>query len=342
MSEGEAGRHDIVPPSRVIKKIVSSVGIGAIAYLVTNLMIDNIGERQIWVITLSLLLGAVTFLTQFLHDMEIRMAQVERAGVRHSRAVERLVGEGLAKINEEVQAGFTKINQATELFGLVEASALRTDAMTQLVKHATKIDPNAPSLVFQFAQAEIGRMSEFLKELSDGGDVTYEGEDRDWMLALARNARSTIDATSLTTVDARGDGYVDGGLWESDLGQRYLEVQRDAIQRGVRIRRVFIMDRAVLAADPRFLEVCKLQSDLGIDVRVLDTVSIPGTRRSSLFDFILFDDVISYEMTPASSIEGSVRPAIVNTRLELRAHRVRDRIKRFKDLYDSARPVGAE
>jgi hypothetical protein len=132
-----------------------------------------------------------------------------------------------------------------------------------------------------------------------------------------------------------------GGLWSSDLGQRYLEVQRDAIQRDVRIRRVFIMDRAGLASDPRFLEACKLQTELGIEVRVLDTTEIPGTRRSSLFDFILFDDVLSYETTPASSIDGSVRPTIVNTRLELRPNRVKDRIDRFKDLYDHARPVGA-
>jgi hypothetical protein len=181
-------------------------------------------------------------------------------------------------------------------------------------------------------------MSEFLKELSEGGNVTYEGEDRDWMLSLTRNARSSIDATSLTTVDARGHGFVDGGLWSSDLGQRYLEAQRDAVQRGVRIRRVFIMDRPGLANDPPFLEVCAFQRKLGIDVRVLDTTEIPNTRRTSLFDFILFDDVISYETTPASSIDGAV-PAIVNTRLELRSNRVKDRIERYKDLYESARSL---
>jgi hypothetical protein len=329
------------PPPTVVKKLVGSMGIGALAFVITNVLINNIGEKQIWVITLSLLIAAVAFLTQFLHDMDGRMGSVEQTEARHAMVVERMVDDRLTRISDEVKAGFAKINEATQLFGLVEASALRTDAMTQLVRHSTQIGPDAPSLVFRFAQAEIGRMSEFLKELGEGGNVTYEGEDRDWMLSLARNARSSIDATSLTTVDARGDGFVDGGLWSSDLGQRYLEVQRDAIQRDVRIRRVFIMDRAGLASDPTFLEACKLQSELGIDVRVLDTTAIPGTRRSSLFDFILFDDVLSYETTPASSIDGSVRPTIVNTRLELRPNRVRDRIERFKDLYENARPVDA-
>jgi len=275
------------------------------------------------------------------------MNDVERAEARHSRSVERLVDERLSEIRQEiegrlaeidkvVQSGFSKINEATELFGLVEASALRTDAVTQLVRHSTQIEPTAPPLVFRFAQDEIGRMSEFLKELSEGGNVTYEGEDRDWMLSLTRNCQSTIDATSLTTVDAGGRGFVDGGLWASDLGQRYLEVQRDAVTRGIRIRRVFIMDRPDLAKDGGFNGVCRMQRDMGIDVRVLDSSAIPEVRRSSLFDFILFDDSISYESTPASSIDGSIRPAIVNTRLELRPVRVNNRIERFKDLWAAA------
>jgi hypothetical protein len=333
----------------IVRKVIVSVAIGTIAYLLTNIVIDNGAEKQIWAVTLSLLLGGVVFLMQFMGTLERQMNEVERAERKHSQHVEQLVEDRLAEVRQElaqgfaaidkvVQSGFTKINEATELFGLVEASALRTDAVTQLVRHSTQLDPTAPPLIFRFAQDEIGRMSEFLKELSEGGNVSYEGEDRDWMLSLTRNSNSSIDATSLTTVDAGGRGFVDGGLWASDLGQRYLEVQRSAIVRGVRIRRVFIMDRPDLADDPGFVAVCKMQDEMGIEVRILDSLAIPEVRRSSLFDFILFDDSISYESTPASSIEGSVRPAIVNTRLELRAARVKNRIERFKDLWSSGRP----
>ncbi|GGM63752.1 phosphatidylserine/phosphatidylglycerophosphate/cardiolipin synthase family protein [Dactylosporangium sucinum] len=351
MTEGGTTRpRDVLAQSKIIKKMFLSVGIGTIAYLLTNVLIEQIEEPQIWAITLSLLIGGYTFLTQFMHDLENRMHSVEKAESEHSQRVAGLVDsrftaiddvlrDKLVEIDKVVQGGFAKINEATQLFGLVEASALRTDAVTQLVRHSTQIDPQAPELVFRFAQAEIGRMSEFLKELSEGGNVTYEGEDRDWMLSLAGNCRSSIDAISLTTVDARGSGFVDGSLWTSDLGQRYLEVQRDALDRGVRIRRVFILDRPGLADDPMFMENCLLQKEMGIEVRLLDTRAIPGTRRSSLFDFILFDDVISYESTPASSIDGSIRPTIVTTRLELRATRVKDRLLRFKDLYSSARPI---
>jgi hypothetical protein len=344
--------HTTAPPAEprkipIVRKLVVSGVIGALAYFVTNILIGRTDEPQIWVITLSLLLGGVVFLVQFMMAVEHHKNDVERAEKTHSAVVERMVdgrlaemrqeiNQGFAEIDKVVQSGFTKINEATELFGLVEASALRTDAVTQLVRHSTQIDPTAPALVFRFAQDEIGRMSEFLKELSEGGNVTYEGEDRDWMLSLTRNSNSTIDATSLTTVDAGGRGFVDGGLWASDLGQRYLEVQRSAITRGVRIRRVFIMDRPDLIDDNGFVGVCEVQRDMGIDVRILDSSAIPEVRRSSLFDFIVFDDAISYESTPASSIEGSVRPSIVNTRLELRPARVKNRTERFKDLWEAA------
>ena len=51
-------------PPRMLRKLGGSVGIGVFAYLLTNVWIDHIDEKQIWVITLSLLIGAVVFLTQ--------------------------------------------------------------------------------------------------------------------------------------------------------------------------------------------------------------------------------------------------------------------------------------
>lgn len=319
----------IAPPkSAISRKILISLGVGTLAFFITNAMVDDGPETKIWGVTLSVFMGGVTLVAQLLISFENRLARTEEATAAHARDIE-----------HRVKAGFSKINEATELFGLVEASALRTEGVIQLVRHSTQIDAAAPPLLFRFAQHEISRMSEFLKDLSEGGSVTYEGEDRDWMLALARNVENTIDATSLSTVDAGGRGFVDGGLWSSDLGQRYLDVQRDAINRDVYIRRVFIMDRAGLIDDPGFRAVCELQLSLGIQVRVLDSSAIPSTRRTSLFDFVLFDEVISYEVTPASRIDGAAMPTIVNTRIELRPARVRDRIQRFKDLWESARDL---
>jgi len=58
-----------------------------------------------------------------------------------------------------------------------------------------------------------------------------------------------------------------------------------------------------------------------------------------MFDFILFDEDISYETTPASRIAEDERPTIVNTRLVLQPTRVKERVRSFNALWESARPI---
>src|SRR5882757_10786490 len=158
-------RADDERPSRikVLVKILVSLATGALAYFLTDYLTNISNAPQLSGLTLSVFIGGVTLVTQFLGDFEDRFVKVESAQERHSRDIQGLV-----------KAGFSKINEATELFGLVEASALRTDVVIQLVRHSTQIDPTSPPLIFRFAQHEISRMSEFLKELSEGGNVTYE------------------------------------------------------------------------------------------------------------------------------------------------------------------------
>lgn len=309
--------------SRFIRKVFVGLGFGAITYTLTNILLNE--ENQLFTLGLSFFISGVVVVVEFLHDVERRMDAVETAQKENADTIEGKISEGINRINE-----------ATELFGLVEASAIRTDEVTQLVRHSTRI-PAQPTLVSRFVQSEIGRMSRFLMEVGRGGDAVYEGEDRDWMLGLARNAEHTIDATSLTTVDAGGRGFVDGGLWSSDLGQRYLDIQRDRIENAaVKIRRLFIMDRPELLNDPDFRQVCLYHQELRVDIKVLDPSSIVGTPLSALFDFIIFDGVVSYEAQPASRIQPNSRPIIVSTRLVLQEERVRERIQRFEDLWKMA------
>ena len=314
--------------STVPRKIVVTGTAGVLVFLGSTFA----PQAPIWAaMLLATFIGGVTLVVQFLVDFDNRLQQVEQGQEAHAASTERLVKEG-----------FSNINEATRLFGKVEASAVRTDVVTQLVWHSTRISHGMPALVSTFAQAEIGRMSEFLQELSRGGDVTYDGEDRDWLLALTRSAQRTIDATSLTTVDAGGTGF-EGGLWASDLGQQYLDVQQAAIARGVVVRRVFIVDRSDLVDDPGLIDVCRIHHSVGIQVRVLDPGAIPATRRAALFDFILFDEVVSYEVTPASRIEDTMAPIVVHTRLVLNEQRVRERFRRFHDLWQAATdPIDGE
>lgn len=312
------------------RKIPAKIAIGllfGVAGYLGSLLLDGDRSDIVLGVAMSLFVGGVAFVVQFLYEVEKRLAGMANAYEMQS-----------VKTEERICAEFKKISAATELFSAVEASALKTDAMTQLVRNSTRIE-SSPPLMFEFAQAEILRLSEMLKTVSEGADVTYEGEDRDWLLGLTNVTASTIDATSLTTVDAGGRGFVDGGLWISDLGQRYLDTQREAIKRGVVIRRIFIMDRPDLSTDPGFLEVCRQHSSIGISVRVLDPSREPELRRGSLFDFVIFDGVLSYQTTPASRIGDGAPPIIINTQLVTRKLAVLDRIQRFHDLWQAAQKI---
>jgi hypothetical protein len=296
-----------------------------VAYLITSL----VDKPNIAGFTLSILIGGVTLIVQFLNDFENRLRSVEHEQLVHLRNVEHMV-----------ESRFHKINEATELFALVETSTIRPDDVTALVRHSTMIDPSAPPLVQSLAHAQIRRTSDLLKELSEGADVIYEGEDREWLLGLTDYANSTIDAVSLTTVDAGSRGFLEGGgLWTSDLGQRYLEAQRQAAQRGVTVRRILVLDQPTSNADLGLQHLCDLHKAAGISVRVLDPPSVPGTRRHALLDFIVFDNALSYETTRASSIDSSAKAIIATTRLVLRNSLVKERIRWFDDLWSSASEI---
>ena len=220
-----------------------------------------------------------------------------------------------------------------------ELEEMERQNVSQLVS-SLRILLSAPAmgwvLHFRNREVQINWMSEFLKELSESGIVEYDGEDTDWILGLTMRSKRTIDATSWSTVDVGGGKSFDGGLWSSGFGQRYFELQREAISRGVAIRRVFIIDWPERATDVDFLRLCRQHNDLGIHVRVLERSKVLDV---SLSDFIVFDGVLSYEVAPTSLIESSTSPEIVKTHLVLQEDRVKNRIHRFDDLWSTASEV---
>ncbi|HKR49189.1 MAG TPA: hypothetical protein VJT72_06335 [Pseudonocardiaceae bacterium] len=325
------GKIERVRFAKIIRKIFFTFVIGGLAYLITS-MVSSEQQSQAWGIIVSLFIGACTLVIQFIADFDNRLESVEEKQEKH-----------LTEMRSLVENGFAKMSEATALFRELEASAMQTDAVTRLVRHSTQIDPSSPPLIHGFAQSQVNRTSQFLKELSEGGQIAYDGEDRDWMLDLTIQSRVSIDATSLSTVDAGGISY-DDGLWTSEYGQRYLELQRNAIRRGVTVRRIFILDNAKLtisklATESDFLRIYRRQQDLGIQTRVLEQSTIPHDFKNLLFDFIVFDGVISYEVTPASRVEDTMNPTIVKTNLTLRPERVKERMQRFEALWEAARKI---
>ena len=333
----------------MIRKIVFTVILGLTTFAGSNLLDGEMNVSTTDQLLLTSIVGGVTLLTQFLIDFDNRLHDVQIEAARRLDRLDRESARRLDALDERqrlndtaaqrnMDIAFERISKATRFFTLIEKSALATDALTQLVNHSGRINGSNPQLVRDLAHYQIERLSDLMKKLSTGDEVFYDGEDREWLLGLATHVSSSIMATSLATVDAGGKGF-EGGLWMNDLGGRYLQIQRAAIKRGVQIRRIFVFDKPEFAADTDFLRIRHLQQDAGVLVRVLDHSMVPEHLKGLIFDFVLFDEVISYETTPATQMEAAVKPAIVTTRLVLQDERVRRLSQRFEELWVAAQEL---
>jgi hypothetical protein len=246
----------------------------------------------------------------------------------------------ISAVGERVTAGFTQVGRLAELSGLMDRSSLGPTLLADFLKTAGQVDGRVNPLLQRVAVREVERVALFLRQLPVGIEISYDGEDRDWMLALTREAQTSVNAISLSTVDAGVLG-LDGGLWTSDLGQRYLELQREAVIRKVRIRRIFVVEHEheEMVQDESFLRITAMQRDIGVEVRMLDHKLIPDWMRSMIFDFIVFDGAVSYETTPTTSFtSGQTRPGMLRTRLAPQPKRVQELEERFEKLWEQADP----
>jgi len=303
--------------SSVVRKALLTVATGGGTFLITNAL----NQPQSISILLSILIGGIALMVRFLVDFESRLA-----------AVEQLEKDGMDDMKRLIGAAFSEISEATALFGLIEASALQTDLVTQLVRNSTQISPTSPPIVYQFVQAKIKETSEFLKQLAEGGTATYYGEDRDWLLGLTRNATQSIDAISLAAVDH--------DLWQSEIGQRYLDAQRRAARDGKRVRRIFVLDSPAMARDPAIRRACAEQRRMLIDVRLLDRAAVPTPLQVQVRDLIVFDDILAYETTPTTADPKSAQ--VAETRLVLTDSRVKECAQLFRELWEVAYKVEPE
>ncbi len=327
MKRPESRSPNAAPASRTSTKIiVSLLAFGAVFAVSWTLAKSSMPAEVVVTFGTSLFVAGVTFVVQFLLDVERRLDRMGDELTQHAAANETRIAEG-----------FQRINEANRLFGLIEASALKTDAITQLVGNSVRVKPN-PSLVFDLAQTEIQRLSEMLKTLGDSGDLTYEGEDRDWLLGLTRHVNDTIDAVS-STLDLGDQDFFDSSVWQSDLGQRYLEAQREAIRRNVRVRRIFVLDRPNLRDDAKFRRLVQMHDDVSIEVRALDPTLFPGQYIPPIFDFIVFDGVVSYQTLPSAPVNELNRLPVATTQLVTSPARVQRNIDLFNELWRIATPV---
>src|SRR5262249_784220 len=133
--------------------------------------------------------------------------------------------------------------------------------------------------------------------------------------------------------DTRGNAF-DSSFWERGLGQRYGKAQYRRTRAGIKIRRLFIVDRPDVGSSSEFLTMCRKQAQLQIEVRILDTAA----DHEELSDFVLFDNILVYETVPASSIDRASLPGILHTQLHSRPELVSKRVEQYRDLWEAARP----
>ncbi|MFI0897475.1 hypothetical protein [Streptomyces sp. NPDC020983] len=304
-SGAQAAATRVVPP--VLFKTLLTALVGGATYLLT----DATDQPEVWKLTSSIFLGGAALIIQYMTDFERRLTSVEHTIAAHN-----------AEMRELVANGFARINEATELFGLVDRSALPPDGVSRLIRSASKVGTGSPAIMQAFTRAEVSRLTSLMENLN-AKLVDYEGEDHDWIVTLTGCAVSTIDATSTA---------VDRDFWPSELGQRYLRAQRDAIDaHGVRIRRLFIIDKP----EDNTIDLgqlCDDQQSLGIEVKVLALSDLsPIARMDETNDFIVFDESLSYE------IGSDLRGVNTKTLMDLRADRVAKRVQRFRTLWEAGR-----
>lgn len=291
-----------------------------------------------------LLIGLITLIAADVGGMRSRGALLLTGVVTlASMLILFMVGTELraAAVDERMTELFASLSRGAALSLAMERSALGPALFTDFLETAGQADGRINPLLQRLARRQFEGFTSFVRQLTSGSEIAYDGEDRDWLLGLTREAEHSIDAISLSTVDAGMRGF-DGGLWVSDLGTRYLDLQREAISRRVGIRRIFIFENEDLARDETFRRITQMQHDVGVHVRMLDHELIPDWLRSMIFDFILFDGVVSYEATPAATFTaGQTRPAIVRTVLAPMPTRVNHLENVFEQLWEAANPERA-
>lgn len=308
-------------PHSLLRKIAITALVGGLCFPITNVFFSSVGQQ----LAMSAAAGAVILIVQFLIDVDHRLGALENKQAESALATRELVARG-----------FRNINEATRLFGDIESIGLKTDVITQMINKAAQIDPGESPLVSRFILREIDSMADFLHGVANK-NLNYGGEDRNWLLSLSLSAQESIDAVSLPAVDA-GDEVFHGGFWDSDLGRRYLQLQQDAVRRNVRVRRVFVIERSDLAFNPDVLRTCGEQAALGLDIRLLVGSALPKSM-PSYYDFILFDNQVSYEVTPGTPSKNSANPVILKTQLLFTEKEVADRRKTYDRLWESAQPL---
>jgi hypothetical protein len=221
-------------------------------------------------------------------------------------------------------------------FALGVIRAARTIERDNQATLGVPLDPGprlaGPQLLNDLVSAEQSRVSHLINQIR-GGRAAYEGDDQDWLLALTRNAKVSLEATHLVVVTP--SGAADMFFWDSAVGHQYLDAQRELIAAGAVVQRLFILERRCFATDPAFSRHYRRQRAAGVRARILVAADWSPGRPEQLRDLILFDRVISYEAR-CSPMGTTPNPGARSTVLHVEPAQV----ERHHELFDQLWTAG--
>jgi hypothetical protein len=93
----KSGHERLTEGGKVIRKILFTVLVGGLAYLITNMVASE--QSQGWGIIVSVFIGGVTLVVQFLNDFEKRLEKVEKERAAHLNEIRLMIKEEFAGAN---------------------------------------------------------------------------------------------------------------------------------------------------------------------------------------------------------------------------------------------------
>ena len=204
----------------LVQGIILKVGFPLLIALIT-LFAANIGGMQARnSLALAAVVGFAFALILFIVDTEIRISAV----------------------GERVTAGFAQIGRLAELSAKMERSSSGPRCWRISWRRPVR---STGRLTRCSSASRAGRSSGWprsLRQLPAGSEIGYDGEDRDWMLGLTEEAQAH-DRRDFAVHGGRRGARPRRRALDERPGLRYLELQREAVTRKVRIRRIFVVEK---------------------------------------------------------------------------------------------------
>lgn len=176
-----------------------------------------------------------------------------------------------------------------ELLRKIEDTRENKDLLIELINYTFIIVNNIDNPFFKSqTKIETEKLRDFLLECSKGKLKLPSGHN-DFIIEALEKTKETFMVTSPHTIDYE--------WWETARGKKFWDANVEAIQRGIRIVRIFIIVEPNEKIEKTFLT----QHKSGVEVYYIKASETPIELR---YAFGVFDKFLSYELT--QTFEGTV------------------------------------